>query len=109
MALLASDYVILPYRKLFSGASGPLTEAVWFKKPIIGKDNSSIGDMIKKYELGWTFKTEDSDDLANVINGVISKHEEYVFKSFLFRNRISIDSFLNRYMKLYKTKKLIIH
>lgn len=60
-----SDIVILPYRKIFSGQSGPLTEGAIRNKIIIGPDHGEIGDTIKRYQLGIVFKAEDISDLSN--------------------------------------------
>lgn len=101
-ALSASDIVVLPYRKSFAGASGPLTDAVWFKKPVIGKDDNSIGDLIRGNGLGWTFEAENAEDLTHVINSA-AEAEFVLGKKYLrFRDRISVDNFRRKYAELYR-------
>lgn len=102
MALAATDYIVLPYRFEFDGASGPMVEGVWNRKYIIGAEHGSMGSIIKKYNLGRTFKTEDSDDLAKVLNEVLSKKETLSTEAEIFRKHLSVDYFLESYSKLYK-------
>ncbi len=102
MALSASDIVVLPYRKSFAGASGPLTEAVWFEKPIIGKTDGSIGEMIRNNELGWTFEAENIVSLGKVIENAITTEFEIGRRYIDFKEKISISRFQEGYMKLYK-------
>lgn len=66
-----TDAVILPYRKVFSGQSGPLTEGVANGKFIIGPACGELGHTIQDYNLGYTFKVEDTDDLARTIEQYI--------------------------------------
>lgn len=101
MALIASDYVVLPYRKKFTGASGPLTEAVWFQKIIIGPNVESIGDIIKTYKLGYTYKAENEKALAIAIDYAYEKglqigdrYKEYV-------KEISSQKFVQAYQQIY--------
>ncbi|PFA99195.1 hypothetical protein CN383_16215 [Priestia megaterium] len=58
------DIVVLPYRKLFSGQSGPLTEGVAQSKVIVGPNIGELGYTIEKYNLGLTFESENIEDLA---------------------------------------------
>mgnify|MGYP000270178661 CR=1 FL=1 len=48
MAFQAVDVIVLPYRKTFNGASGPLGEGVGKEKMIIGTNYGSIGDIISR-------------------------------------------------------------
>lgn len=102
MALSASDIVVLPYRRSFAGASGPLAEAVWFEKPLIGKNDGSIGDMIKDNELGWTFETENSDELGNVIDEAVGTHFRIGVKYRSFKDKLSVARFEISYKQLYE-------
>ena len=73
MCLNACDKVVLPYRRCFNGASGPLGEGVRFGKQIIGPEHGSIGGIITKNHLGSTFVTEDPADLAAVIDTALQR------------------------------------
>jgi glycosyltransferase involved in cell wall biosynthesis len=59
------DAVVLPYRALFTGQSGPLTEGAARNKFILGPDHGEIGHTIKAYGLGETFEAENIADLSN--------------------------------------------
>lgn len=73
LALAASDYVAVPYRKGFNGASGPLGEGVWRYKCIIGPSGNNLGDVIEKYHLGYTFLQGDSESLCKLLNRVLGE------------------------------------
>jgi glycosyltransferase involved in cell wall biosynthesis len=59
------DAVILPYRRLFSGQSGPLTEGAARNKFILGPSHGEIGHTIHTYELGRTFESDNVQDLTD--------------------------------------------
>lgn len=101
LALSATDYIVLPYRFEFDGASGPMIEGVWNRKYIIGAEHGSMGSIIKKYNLGRTFKTEDSNDLARVLNDVLAKKETWSYEAEKFRTEITVEHFLESYSNLY--------
>jgi glycosyltransferase involved in cell wall biosynthesis len=71
-----ADMVVLPYRKIFTGQSGPLTEGVIRQKVIVGPDNGEIGYTIKHYNLGTVFNSEDIEDLAEKLCFNIKNIEE---------------------------------
>ncbi|WP_378950795.1 glycosyltransferase family 4 protein [Pelosinus sp. sgz500959] len=71
--ILAADFIVLPYRRGFDGASGPLIEGVARGKIVIGPEHGSIGQTIKNYHLGYIFKTEDVDSLAKTICDALNK------------------------------------
>ncbi len=64
----ASDCIVLPYRKIFRGTSGPLTEAVWRRKPVVGPDHGSLRDLIGTNHLGYLFESENAESLAGAID-----------------------------------------
>ena len=105
----ASDCVILPYRKKFQVASGPMTEAIWRRKPIIGPSHSRIGYIIKNYNLGYRFKSENHKYLARVINGYLSLSYtlEKTEKFKHYKDRLNPGVFDKKYIKFYiKCKKI---
>lgn len=102
MAISASDFVVLPYRKIFEGASGPLTEAIWFDKPVIGKKDGSIGYAIQKYNLGWTFESENIEDLTGVINCAVKKGFKKSANYCKYKKKISVSSFEKKYKNIYQ-------
>lgn len=97
----ASDIVVLPYRKIFDGASGPLVEGVAYGKTIIGPNHGSLGQIIKDNHLGYTFESENVDDLARTINKALSEnfiYDEYAKK---YQSALSVDSFIDSHKNLY--------
>ena len=51
MAINACDYIVLPYRYSFDGASGPLVDGVIADKIIIGANHGSLGNLINNNNL----------------------------------------------------------
>ena len=72
LCLHAADIIVLPYRKIFDGASGPLGEGVWLEKEIIGPSHGSLGEIIREYHLGETFETENTKELSKAIENALS-------------------------------------
>lgn len=100
-AINSADIIALPYRKMFTGASGPLTEGVCLDKIIVGPDHGSIGDIITANHLGYTFEAENVDSLADVMQKALSydfvideSYEEY-------KKRLSPEKFVKEYIRLY--------
>ena len=101
LCLNAADIVVLPYRKVFDGASGPLGEGVWHYKMIVGPDHGSLGDIVKMNHLGKTFKSEDADVLSEVLNETIKMEWEPDEKYLEYRQSLDPAFFQKKYMKLY--------
>lgn len=101
-ALVVSDIIVLPYRKVFNGASGPLGEGVWKEKMIIGPDHGSLGDIIKKNHLGYTFLSEDSKDIASTINRSLNQPFEYDVIAQKYRKSLTVEEFATQYKKIYQ-------
>lgn len=101
----AADCVIIPYRKIFDGASGPMAEAIWRRKPVIGPSHGSLNYIIGKYKVGLTFISEDVDDLARVINNYFERPNTFNWTGDSEKYRIKLDPaiFVDRYIKLYSS------
>ncbi len=97
----AADFIVLPYRKSFNGASGPLGEGVWRKKTIIAPNHGSLGSIIHEYNLGVTFETEDVNDLTKIISEQLENKHEWNDTAENYRLTLSVDSFANEHQKLY--------
>ena len=54
----ACDIVFIPYRKNFSGQSGPLTIGASLGKTIVSSDNLVLKETIQQFKLGQVFKSE---------------------------------------------------
>ncbi len=100
-ALNAADIIALPYRKIFTGASGPLGEGVALKKIIVGPNHGSIGDIISRNHLGYTFESENVTSLAKVINKALNEKFIYDETAEKYRKSLSVENFIEKYEKLY--------
>ena len=100
-AMNAIDIVVLPYRKFYNGASGPLSEGVALSKCIVGPDCGNLSDTIEKNHLGYTFESENSAILSDVLENVLKKQfvtDEVYLK---YKESLSVASFVNSYANLY--------
>lgn len=105
MAVSAADIVVLPYRRKFDGASGPLGDGVVHNKMIVGPNHGNLGNTIEKNHLGYTFETENMDSLANVLNKALPFVEagwkpDDLYSS--YRENLSLDKFKASYKKIYE-------
>lgn len=98
----ASDYIVLPYRKKFNGASGPLAEGIDNGKIIIAPNHGSLNDTVVNNHLGYTFVSEDSNDLSRVIDLAINTkfQKDELYEA--FKKNKSSKYFKMRYLELYE-------
>lgn len=96
-----SDAIILPYRKIFTGNSGPMTEGVVREKCIIAPDYGNLGYLTKKYNLGYTFKSEDPKSLADSIEKFIDKGWFPNQESKKYKDKLNVKYFIESHKKLY--------
>lgn len=108
-AIIVSDWIVLPYRKGFTGASGPLAEGVMYGKGIIGAQIGSIGDLIKEHELGYSFEAENIEELSKAMIKAISdkteKSEKYLHYQNSLRPEIFAEKYKNTYLQFFPEKK----
>ena len=104
-----SDTVVLPYRKKFAGASGPLTTAVAYGKMIIGPNINSIGDIIRRYHLGVTFDCENQKSLENSLKSSLLTEFKYDDYAKDYQAIISRDKFIENYKKVYMLRGKLIY
>ncbi|MCX8128918.1 MAG: glycosyltransferase family 4 protein [Clostridia bacterium] len=104
MYFSAADIVVLPYRKFFSGQSGPLTEAANHRCIAIGPDVGQVGYTIQHYRLGEVFEAENVTNIAETLGKVIDNAE--VIKSRILENQkkyceiCSLDGFVEAYRRI---------
>ena len=96
-----TDLVVLPYRAMFDGASGQLTEGVNRGLPIIGPSHGSLGNIITENHLGITFKTGDWDDLAQKIEIMLRNKFIYDDIARKYQDMMKPERFNKDYKKLY--------
>lgn len=102
LCFAASDFIVLPYRKTFDGASGPLGEGVAKNKVIIGPNHGSLGTIISQNHLGYLFESENSRDLANTIEKAMQSAFPYDKKYMEYKEAISLNQFIKSYMRIYE-------
>lgn len=102
LSLAACDFVVLPYRRVFDGASGPLGEGVARNKVIIGPDHGSLGKIITENHLGYIFETENVHSLARTIQKALAERFEKDEKYRNYQREISPEKFVENYLKIYE-------
>lgn len=96
--IIKSDVILLPYKKIFSGNSGPMTDGIYANKYILGPNEGNLGYLINKYNLGMTFEQENPIDLANKISLLVN---ENLHRNSEYRERLNIETFLKLYKNIY--------
>lgn len=99
--LISSDIIVLPYRKSFDGASGPLGEGVWLRKCIIGPNHGSLGKIINDNCIGITFETESTSDLAIAIKKALNGSCIWSEEAEEYRKKIDVKKFIKDYTYVY--------
>lgn len=100
--LSACDIVMLPYRKRFDGASGPLVDAVSLRKPVIASNHESLGDIVRKHTLGLLFEVENVSSLRLAIQRALSEGIPWNIEAEQYRDFIiHIDNFVKANEEIY--------
>lgn len=99
--VLLTDIMIMPYRKIFGGNSGPMTEAIVNKIPCITPKGLNIGDLTEKYDLGLTFECENPKSLAETIEKMILNKEKNEFFTSDYHKKLTVENFLKSYEEIY--------
>lgn len=105
LCLNAADIVVLPYRKIFDGASGPLLDGAYIGKMIVGPSHGSIGRMIRDGHLGLTFEAENTESLSHAIDEALGSSfvPDEEFKA--YQDGLRPEIFVESYRKLYEGVK----
>lgn len=98
--IMVSDVILLPYRRMFTGNSGPMTDGIYKDKFILGPNHGTIACLINKYDLGCTFETENEIDLANKISQLPNIN---IKKNHRYKENITKERFLDEHIKLYSS------
>lgn len=101
LCLVAADYIVLPYRKSFDGASGPLAEGVGFGKCVVGANHGSLGEVISKHHIGYVFESENRESLAETLTRALSRHFEYDEYAKKYQESLTVADFQNSYRNVY--------
>lgn len=97
-----ADILVLPYRKCFNGASGPLTLGVMYEKIIVGPEEGSLGNIINNNHLGYTFTCENITELAKVIKTAITNEFLIDEKYLSYKEQLNPNYFIRQYRFLYQ-------
>jgi glycosyltransferase involved in cell wall biosynthesis len=104
--VILSDIVVLPYRRTFYGNSGPMTEAIKNKIPVIASDNDNFKFYIDKYNAGEIFNAESHKDLACILQKTIYNIKEDIYyvehSKKELNNQFSVAKFIYSHRKLYE-------
>lgn len=99
--LQSADMIVLPYRKEFDGASGPMCEGAYLGKMILGPDHGSLGAMIKNNHLGDTFASENVLELAQCIERAVKAGFSYDETAKRYQKSLEPERFLESHKMLY--------
>ena len=101
-AIAACDIIALPYRRVFDGASGPLDEGVSMGKCIVGPNHGTLGYTINRYDLGYTFETENTTSMSEVISRALERNDLTLTEAYLlYQTMLNPKNFSNQYAYLY--------
>lgn len=98
----SSDVILLPYRRIFNGNSGPMTEGVVREKCIIGPKEGNLGFLINKYKLGYTFESENPESLAKAIETYFENGWKPSGRSREYKEKLKVDYFIKAHRELYR-------
>lgn len=93
------DVILLPYKRVFTGNSGPMTDGVCLNKYILGPDEGNLSFLINTYQLGCTFKIEDPESLGKQIGFVSQLNTKCNHE---YRKKLSLDNFIVSYSRLFE-------
>lgn len=96
-----SDIIVLPYRKEFDGASGPMCEGIYLGKTIVGPNHGSLGKLILQYHVGYVFESENPIALAKCLNQALTEQFVYDDTAKAEQKELEPELFQKRYTELY--------
>ncbi|WP_234123159.1 glycosyltransferase family 4 protein [Clostridium hydrogenum] len=100
----SSDIVVLPYRKIFNGESGILTEAINNKNLVVVPNIIHFPSVVSKYSNGVIYEAENIVDLGEKLQYTIKNID--VFQSGIdeafedYKEKHSIKNFIKNYEKI---------
>lgn len=97
-----ADEIVLPYRKIFDGASGPMCEGAFQGKEIIGADHGSLGSMIRKNHLGRTFISENIEDLTKTLETSLNEDFTYDETAKAYQRSLDPQIFIRKCTSIYE-------
>jgi glycosyltransferase involved in cell wall biosynthesis len=79
----AADALLLPYRPVFTGQSGPLTIAGALGVPVIAADVPVLAETVAAYEIGGTFEAGNVTALQTVLRGEWPRTDDEATQRFM--------------------------
>ena len=99
---MEADIIVLPYRKIFDGASGPMCEGIYLGKTIVVPDHGSLGKLIRQSHTGYVFESENVDELAACLNYALHHPCFYDLEAYKAQQELRPELFTERYMRIYE-------
>lgn len=99
--LKKADIIVLPYRKVFDGASGPMSDGIYLGKTIVGPDHGSLGDQIRNFHVGYTFESENRKSLTKCIEKSLQNICIYDETAQRAQRELQPEFFVKKYHDLY--------
>ncbi len=106
-AIQASDIIVLPYKKEFDGASGPLVSGIFHKKIILASNHGSLGRLVNSFELGKTFESENACSLATILEMMLKNLPKISQKALEYADDVNVENFLKHYCNLYSKEEFL--
>lgn len=100
--LMEADIIVLPYRKIFDGASGPMCEGIYLGKTIIGPSHGSLGRMLQESHAGYTFESESTEGLAACIEYALAHPCCYDETAKNAQQALRPELFVQKYAEIYE-------
>ncbi len=101
----ASDAIVFPYKKVYTGGTGPLLkEAAIYSTPIIASNVSEMGRLVKKNKMGLIAESENSKDLARQMKNFLSmtKSEKKTMANNARKTANTWDKMAKEYLSFFK-------
>jgi glycosyltransferase involved in cell wall biosynthesis len=98
----ACDIVFIPYRKTFSGQSGPLTIGASLGKFIVSSNAMILEETVRRFNLGRTFEVENVPQSVKEIQKFTNIRSNCAPK--LFNKIHSTSTFIENHKEIYATK-----
>lgn len=95
-----SDWLAVPYRKTFTGVSGPMVEAISQAIPCFVPKDSSLHIFSGRFNACEVFESENAQSLAEAIKAVLSGKTQVHPQGI---ERLSCEHFIQKHIELYNT------
>lgn len=103
----AADAVVMPYSRIYTGGSGPLSKQVGtYSKPVIASNVSEMGRLVSSYDFGLLSSPDDPVSLAEKIRAFAestpSQRERWGKNSYAFAMSKSWPSIAKSYVGVFE-------